>query len=191
MISEPEIVTAPAAEPLTLAEAKAHLRVDHSDDDALIQAQIIAARQMVESFTRQRLITQTLRFTYDWFPARLEIPVWPVQSVSSVKYDDAEGNEQTLAASRYTLVKHRPRVLTPAYSDVWPSTRLHWGAVRVDVVCGYGAAGSAVPGDIMAALKLVLASLYEQREGVIVGVDAMEHPGMTAPRALLLPHVLY
>lgn len=191
MISEAEITSAPAAEPLSLTDAKAHLRVDFTDDDALITAQIKAARRQVEAFTRNALITQTVQWTWDAFPSTLSLPIWPVQSISSVGYTDGAGADQTLAASKYTLIKSKPRRIGPAYSETWPTTRLHWNAVRVSAVVGYGDAGSDVPEDIMAALKLILAALYENREDTLVGVSASDLPGMASARSLLRPHVLW
>lgn len=191
MVSEPEIVTAPAVEPVSLSEAKAHLRVDYSDDDSLIGAQISAARRMVEGFTRNRLITQTLRFTWNHFPPTLSLPVWPVQSVETLEYTDTDGSTQTLAASDYTLIKRKPREIGPAYSEVWPATRLHWNAVRVEVKAGHGDAGSDVPGDLLAAMKLILASLYEHRETVVIGATVSDMKGLTSARALMEPHVLW
>lgn len=63
------ILTQPAVEPVTLAEAKAHLRVDITDDDLLISSMIIAARQAAEAICRRALCTQTIKMVLDQFPA--------------------------------------------------------------------------------------------------------------------------
>lgn len=63
------LVTGPSEEPVSLAEAKLHLRVDDNADDALISALIVAARQHAENDTRRALVTQTWRQVWDQFPA--------------------------------------------------------------------------------------------------------------------------
>lgn len=176
-----ELVTAPAAEPVTLAEAKAHLRVSAASEDALITRLIGAARRHVEAVTRRRLITQTWRLYLDRFDSAWSsvVPQWvsdcrgivlpdlaPVQSIASVKYIDTAGALQTLAAGVYQLVPEAPARLFVAYGQSWPDIRGDKEGVRIEAVCGYGAAGAAVPEDIVAALLLHLSHLYEHRDAV-------------------------
>src|SRR5437588_11103900 len=134
------VITPPATEPVSLADAKAHLRVDTPDDDQLIQGYISTARMRVESATFLHLITQTLQLTQDRFPWAWPSPaqmglwpywsgqsVWPaieleppVQSVTSVSYLDPSGNSQTLASSTYRLDStNLPARLTPTLNNVW------------------------------------------------------------------------
>ena len=162
------LVTAPAEEPLTLAQAKEHLRATTSDEDALIAMLIRAARRQAESLTHRRLVTQTWDWVLDEFPEWcVELPYPPLQSVTSVKYIDTAGVEQTLAGSSYQVdAKTQPGRLMPAYGAVWPSTRTEtFNAVTVRLVCGYGLAG-AVPEDIKAAMLLMIGHLNEHREEV-------------------------
>lgn len=170
------LITPPTLEPLTLAEAKAHLRVEVPDDDALIASYIIAAREWVEGQTRRALMTQTWDFTFDWdWPTRrgriyIRLPVAPVQSVTSVKYVDESGVTQTLSAATYQAVVNveHPRI-EAAYDSTWPSVRNQADAVTIRAVCGYGVGMSDVPQPLRQAIKLLTAHWYENREPVNVG----------------------
>lgn len=98
------VVTEPTAEPLSLDEAKAHLRVEHEYDDSTIAALITAARKYCETVTKRALVTQTLRLTRDTFPGACEgwilrLPRPPLQSVSSIKYATDEGRVRTSIVS--------------------------------------------------------------------------------------------
>lgn len=158
-------VTAPTTEPVSLAEAKAHLRVDTNDEDAYISNLIVAARQWAENYTRRRFITQTWDYYLDEFPACIEVPYPPVQSVTSVKYNDADGAEQTLASSGYRVDSTSlPPRISPSYGNSWPATRSESNAVVVRVVVGYGAA-TAVPQAIKQAILLKVEDLYDVQRG--------------------------
>jgi len=182
-----KLVTAPAEEPVSLALAKAHLRVTASEEDALIQSLIIAARDQAETFTRRRFITQTWDLVLDCFPWwRLELPNAPLQSVSSITYIDTAGGSQTLDAAKYLVdAKTDPGRLEPAYGEVWPTTRLQMNAVTVRFVCGYGLA-AAVPQPIKHAMLLLIGHLYQNREAIVVGELPQELP--LGVQSLLAPY---
>lgn len=175
--------TAPATEPVTLAEAKSHLRVDVTDDDTLITELIKAARQIVESNTGRSLITQTWRLTLDAFPRnneaiQLEKP--PLVSVQSVTYVDTNGTTQTLATSDYIVdTSHIQGEVALAYDKTWPETRPQRNAVLVNYTAGYGAA-SAVPEVLKAAIKLRLGDLFANREASIIGTIHTANPAADA-----------
>ncbi len=96
------LVTAPTAEPVSLAEAKLHLRVDDNADDVLIGALITAARQHAEHDTRRALVTQTWKLVLDAFPESvITLDRAPVSAVVSVVYTDPDGVSQTLAPGGY------------------------------------------------------------------------------------------
>jgi uncharacterized phiE125 gp8 family phage protein len=187
----------PKVEPISLAEAKAHLRVDISDDDALIQGLIRAARANLERVYDIALMTQTLVLGRDYFPAVFGMgwgmPGWwlgntwmaqydtqqlrygyiplrgPVQSVTSVTYLDPTGASQVWASSNYLLdADSRPPRLTLALGKTFPPTAPLFGAVKVEFIAGY-TDPALVPDDIKAAMKLYLGHLYENREEVMVG----------------------
>lgn len=163
------LVTAPGTEPITRTEAKLHLRVDHTADDSLIDALITAARRQVEIHTGRALVTQTWDLTFDCWPCgdAIDIPLPPLQSVTSVTYYDTADAATVWSSANYQVVIDGVRGrLVLAYGKVWPAVTLRPAAgVVVRFVAGYGAA-AAVPEDVKAAIKLWLGHLYANREAV-------------------------
>ncbi len=181
------LITAPAAEPLTLADAKLHLRVEHSADDDLITALIQAAREGAEHLTGRALITQTWERVLDAFPAaEIELGRAPVLAITSVKYIDPNGDEQTMDAADYSLDATTPSgwVLPSETLAAWPTTLDTANAVVVRFTCGYGAAASDVPAGIRAWMKLRVGTLYKLREEIQAGVSVSDLPGGYAERLL-------
>ena len=161
-----KVIAAPSVEPITLAEAKIHIRVesDVTGDDDLISALIIAAREHCEAYTIRSLITQTLELALDEFPCEIELSRHPVQSITSIKYLDSDSVEQTLSSANYTLDDYSFRHWALlAYGESWPSTYASANAVKVRYVAGYGLAGD-VPAQIKQAMLLLIGHLYENRE---------------------------
>lgn len=181
------LVTAPAVEPVSLQEAKDHLRVDHASDDALIEALIAAARRQAENITGLRLVAQTWRWTLDGFVDVLRPPIGPVSAVNSIKYLDTAGVEQTLAAAKYRAdLAETPERITPAYGESWPSTYDVTAAVKVELQIGFGGFPAAVPDDIRLAMLLIVGRYYAHREDVITGTIVAELPG--AASSILVQH---
>lgn len=180
------LITPPTIEPVTIVEAKAHLRVISSDDDTLISALIAAARMNVEGWLGRALIGQTWDLYLDEFPTDtfkgIEIPLPPLISIDSVKYDDTSGVEQTMNPSSYYVdVASQPGWLVPTGSGAsWPTTIDAINSVRIRFTAGYVTNDSppvgSVPQDIKSGLLLVLGSLYEHRESQIVGTIANKLP---------------
>jgi uncharacterized phiE125 gp8 family phage protein len=172
-----KLITAPTEEPITLAQAKLHCRVDVSDDDTLLTLAISAARRAAEQRMTRALITQTWELALDAFPsAEIELPMPPVQSITSVKYTDTSGVEQTISASDYTLDTYGARHwLIPAQGVSWPSAIDAANAVKIRFITGYGAAAT-VPEDIKAWLLLAIGTFYANRETVAQG-QVVELPG--------------
>lgn len=183
----PVVVTvAPAAEPLTTADAKAHCRVDHSDDDTLIASYSAAARSLVEAMTGTRLYTQTVSFKTDDWSDLLNLPIAPVQSISSIAYTDTAGDVITLAGTVYEtrLDLLEPRIVLK-YGQTWPTIR-EGSLITVTAVVGYGAAG-AQPADLMHGLKLIVGDMYAHRETVTEGA-AVSTPVAATVDALTCNH---
>ena len=158
------LVTAPAEEPVSLAEAKAWLRLSHDADDAVVQGLVSAARLLAEREYDRQLVTATWRLTLPRFPCReIRLPRGPLQSITSVQYRDTTGTLQTLSASYYEAdAACDPGLVQPAYGRVWPSTREMVQAVRVTFVAGYGSP-QQVPQSIRNAIKMAVAWWYERR----------------------------
>ncbi|MFZ4773938.1 MAG: head-tail connector protein [Terrimicrobiaceae bacterium] len=165
-----KVITAPVFEPITLAEAKLHLRVDTTDDDALISALIVAAREEIERRSWHALMTQTLELVLDEWPCDDEIvlPRPPLQSVTSFTYKDASGTVNTWDPAHYVVgVDTVPAEIEPAYGKYWPATALHpVDAIRIRYVCGFASA-SAVPQSLKQAMLLCMGRWYENREGEV------------------------
>lgn len=178
------LTTAPAAEPLSTSDAKLHLRVDHSTDDAYIDTLVESARLEVERRTGRALIDQTWTMKVPRFPASgyaIEIPRAPLQSVTSVAYVDAAGDSQTWASSNYSVDapdgEYAERgLIVPDYGVAYPSTQGHLFDVTVVFVAGYGAAASAVPATLVEAVRLLVAHWYDTRTPVVVGTITANVP---------------
>jgi uncharacterized phiE125 gp8 family phage protein len=190
-----KLITAPEEEPLTLAEAKAHLRVVSTDDDALITSLIASARQAVEGYTQRSLMLQTWELALRAFPTAcradaslylfaIQIPKGSLYSITSVKYVDESGVLQTMDEEDYQLDDHsEPPQLVPAYGTVWPATRAQPNAVLIRYVAGYPEAEN-VPEQIKSWMKLRIGTLYENREEVVNGVQSQELGGNFVDRML-------
>ena len=171
-------LSAPATEPLSIAEVKAHLRVDFSDDDALITALIVTARQQAEHRTGRALVSQQWRLGLEFFPDNsLELPKPKLLSVESITYLDGDGVRQTISAADYEVITDElvGRVV-PAYGKTWPSSiRSRPGCVQVSYTCGYGAAAD-VPQSIKSWMLLAIGAWYENREALVSGQPVAELP---------------
>lgn len=175
-----KLISPPGAEPLTLTEAKLHLRVEHTVDDDLITALIQAARERCEHLLGRALITQTWARVLDAFPAaEIELGMPPVQSISSVVYVDGAGDSQTMPSTDYSLDNTtEPGWVLPS-EDLgnWPTTLDTANAVTVTFVTGFGATGAAVPAAVRAWLKMEVGTMYKHRESIVAGVSVAELPG--------------
>lgn len=180
------VVTEPAEEPVTLDEIKAQTRVDIDDDDDLLTAQAIAAREMCELRARRAFVTQTLAITLDAWPRNrvIQLPRPPLQSVTSVTYIDEDGDSGTLSSDAYIVDTARGRItLKAAYN--WPTAVLRAAAaITVTFVAGYGHPVD-VPERYKAAIKLLVAHWYENREAVMIGAGLAATPLPEGVKVLL------
>ena len=169
-----ELVTAPATEPVSLTDAKLHLRVEGSEEESAISLAITRARTEAEDRLGRALITQTWTLYLDSFPASGEIvfPLPPLQSITSVKYVDTDGVLQTLATTEYVVdTSGEKGRLYLDWEKSWPSIRLQPNAVQVEFVAGYGVA-SAVPAPFRAWILTRIGDHYAHREGTVTGTIA-------------------
>ncbi|MEN9903698.1 MAG: hypothetical protein RLZZ555_263 [Pseudomonadota bacterium] len=164
-------ITQPASEPITLAEAKAHLRLTHDDEDLLISSMISAARAACEDRLQRTLITSSWRLTLPAFQPIIFLAMGDVQSVTAVTYTDQDGATQTFSPSTYQLGRSNGRpVLVPAAGQSWPDTQAGViEAVSIDYVAGYGASALNVPAPLKAWILLALGDLFENRQATSIG----------------------
>lgn len=189
-----KIITAPTIEPVTLTEAKAHLRVTGTDSDTLITSLIVAARQHCEAITCRALASATFELILDDFTDKIVLPMSPVESVTSIKYTDSDSIETTLMDTEYILYTSEPAVIVPDYDVSWPSfTEFPLGAVKIRYVAGYRAASTDanlhIPEAIKQAILLVIGHLYENRQEYIIGQTIAKIP--LAAEALLTPYRIW
>lgn len=164
MWQSPVIVTPPAAEPVTLDQAKEFLRVDDADDtfDTEIGLQLAGARNHIESVTGTRLISQVIDVQADNFEDLALIKVGPIVTIDEITYLDRNGAEHTLAAEAYELTgAGLERGARPAPSKRWPVASTAGGAITVRVTVGYGDDGDAIPQAVRLAILLKLRALFE------------------------------
>ena len=164
-----QLVTPPSEEPVSLIEAKLHLRVDFDEDDTLIASLISAARQAAETLTGRQFVNARWKLVLDGFPpCAIALAKCPVQSVVAINYQDMNSSMQTMPASTYTVESAcEPARITPVFGQVWPPSLPQIGAVSVTFDAGYGAA-SDVPEGIKSWIKLRVGSLYTHREEMAV-----------------------
>ncbi len=168
------IVTEPSEEPITLDQAKAHLRIDIDDDDALILSLIKVAREYAETATRRALMTQTWNYYLEDWPDgdHIDIPKAPLQSIPStgITYENSTGGITTWTTGYYEVDSLSvPGRVVLGYNDSWPTATLNVSnPICIKIVAGYGTPDD-VPEMIKAAMKIDLADLYEQRESYLIG----------------------
>jgi uncharacterized phiE125 gp8 family phage protein len=157
------LITPPTARPVQLSDVKAFLRIDSTDDDALLDTLIRGAVQHIDGWRGLlglALMPQTWEVSLDAFPCRIKLPLGPVLSVTSVQYLDGANVLQTLPVERYQLLPSQE--IVPAYGISWPGTLTYPGAVRVQYVAGHENA-SAVPEALKQLIMLLVAHWYENR----------------------------
>lgn len=149
-------------EPVDLAEAKQHLRVLHGEEDALITALIIAAREWVENFTGQVLVRRDVTQRFDGFSG-LTLHAWPIadNAVPVISYTGADGGLLAVDDGRLVLGNVSAQI-APAIGSAWPTSH---GSVIVTVEAGY-ATPEGVPQSLKQAMLLLIAAWYNNREGV-------------------------
>lgn len=169
------------------AEIKRALRIDGSEFDTELADILQDVRADLEGMLNQFLYSQDVRITYDRFAGAMILPVWPLREVRSVLYTDANGAEQTLDPSKYTLRQSvTPRELVPAYGQSWPVTLGHVDDVRITARVGY--AGSliaqtepynelgAVPSEIQSILRRMVVQRFQNKGEYVTGAGIARPP---------------
>ena len=165
--------TPPAVEPVTVAEAKAHLRVDVSDDDTYIGTLITAAREWCEQYLDRTLVNTQWVMRFDSFPPDgtqdIELPRPPMSlagttTAVSLTFTSETGGTQAYSTASFRVDRNStPGAVKTLYGQTWPPHLMDDNAVSVTWWAGYGSAGSSVPAAIRHAILMLVGILYEKR----------------------------
>lgn len=163
------LIEAPELEPVTVAEAKAHARVDIDEEDSQFERWIIAARKKAEQYTRRQFITAEWRYRLDYqFPGGdgiIYVPLPPLQDVKEINYTGQSGTPIVVNVAEYAVDEAtEPGRVYPAWSKSWPTPRPIPAAVRVHFHAGYGDEARDVPEEIRQAIMCLVSFWHENRE---------------------------
>lgn len=174
------LLAGPAAEPISLAQAKAFLKVDDEAEDALIGTLIASARMHVEGVTGNALIEQSWRLVLDKFPESglIRLPVSPLLSVTAVTMTSEDAESEALSLEGFTGLGDQLMVPKRILGHAFSAQR---GGIEIDYKAGFGSSGEHVPADIKQAMLGLIAHWYEFRDAVIVaGTGAIVPNGFDA-----------
>ena len=178
-----KLITPPESEPITLTEAKKHLKIEVEDtvEDDNINSLIRAAREYCEDYQCRAYVSQVWELVLDQFPIKnfINIPIPPLQSVESVKYKDKNGVECVFDLNNYIVdIDKEPGRIFLAYGKSWPSVTLQpVSSFRIRFTAGYSPKSEGdsidlagnVPETVKQAMKLLIGYWFENREAAIVG----------------------
>jgi len=176
-----EITSPTYADVISTADLKAFLRVTHSDEDTLIEAMRAAAIQHIESFCNIRLGDRTAVMYLDDFPQTMEIPVGPVNSITTIEYATGAATKDTLSTANYYVDTNRvpARITFINFPSIYQYS--HQG---VEITFDLGYAEAEVPQGIVHAIKLLVSHMYDMRQPEVVrptkkleyGLEALLNP---------------
>jgi len=157
-------LSAPESYPVSLADVKEHLKVEHSDEDDLITSYIATATSICEVRTGRAFVEQTWKYHLSEFPdSKLYLPKPPLMSVTHIKYYDAENSQQTWSADNYHVVTGTKGQgwIEPISTTTYPTTYTRPDSIEIQFVCGY----ETQPPQAEHLIKLIVGGFYEEREG--------------------------
>ena len=149
-----------STEPVTVVEARTHCSLDGADNDSILTTFITAARMAIENYLKRTINASTYVIAFDKFESVMSLPFPPVSAVSSVKYIDLAGVEQTLAISEYRVdIISQPARVSLEWNKSWPVTRSVSNAVKIEYVAGY----TTCPAPVRIAIAMLTVDLFEHR----------------------------
>lgn len=171
-----KIITPAAVTPVSLTDAKKHLKVSGTAEDDLITLYLEAATQMAESYLGIRLINTVVEEVYEEF-TDIAFLRFPAQSITSIKYDADDNTEKTVSTSVYTLNTYtEPQIILKNVDQEWPTDLAdNKNRIRVRYTSGFGSAPSDVPANIRAAILIILGDLHENREDRVSALPKASH----------------
>ncbi len=164
------LVIPPVTEPVTLEEAKLHLRIDGNEEDSLISVLITVARQKSEEYTRRAFITQTWELALDSASGKVYLPKPPIQTINEVTLDG-----EIVSTENYVLIGQN------AFYSKIPLRAVNPDGLVIRYISGYGSNATDIPQAIRQAILMLITHLYEHR-----GDEKVEIP--TTIKALLQPY---
>ena len=166
------LLSGPAVEPVTLAEAKHFIRLEHDDDDDIIVALIAGSRIHVETQTRRALITQSWRLVRDVWPELGCVPVLPVplRTLDAARVYKSDDSTLAIDAAAFTVDKAAAPARLSFTRGALAAPERRVAGIEIDVTCGYGAAPENVPEPLRQAIRLLVAHWYENR-GLVAAAD--------------------
>ena len=172
-----QVITAASTFPVSLTEAKSHLKVDTSADDTYITSIIKAATQLSEEYTNRFFINTVIDQTCSSFAELQTLFKSKVNDVQYVKYYDSDETLQTLADTEYDkMLSYEPSQIQLADGKSFPSITKRNDAVICRYTVGYGSSASDVPEIIKQAILLTIGNFYQNRNSVVIGRIATELP---------------
>jgi uncharacterized phiE125 gp8 family phage protein len=181
------LLAGPAEEPVSLAEAKAFVRVDDAAEDGLIATLIAAARLHIEGTTARALVAQSWRLVLDCWPVtrRVKLPVAPLISLTAITAYDATGDDHEIELAQFGTEAAAPLLLLPDTIEGMPNLRERQG-IEIDYVAGYGADAADVPADLRQALLGLVAYWFENRD--LGAASGMAGPAPNGFERLIAPY---
>lgn len=170
------LLTAPAVEPLSLADAKTFLRVEHDADDAIIASLVSAARNHVEALTRSALIAQTWRLVLDRWPdgGRIKPRIGPLRALAAVRVFNADGEASAIDPETFVIDVAAGAIAAPCWS--LPAPGRSAAGIELDIEVGFGEAASDVPPTLLQAIRMLVAHWYENRGLMAIGQSVAMMP---------------
>lgn len=178
-------LVAPAAEPVSLEEAKAYLRVGYDGEDDLVRTLLAAARARIEALSAIAMITRTLRVAFDCWPQemrigkRVRLPVRPAASLAAVRVRDANGDSQTVT-DRFVLEAGRSASLVWT-TGALPRPEAPADGIEIDYVAGFGTEPADMAGGLRLAVLKLAAHAYHHRQDTLEGDLPKEVAGLLSP----------
>jgi uncharacterized phiE125 gp8 family phage protein len=176
------LTSGPAAEPVTVQEAKAHLRIDGTAEDVLIASLILTSRLHVEAALDLALINQSWTLRLDRWPngQEVEIPMAPLQAVTAVRVKDANGSAMLVPATSYLvdMASKPPRIVWNGAGR--PDPGVPACGIEIDFLAGFGASPTSVPAPLKHAVLLLVAHWYEHRDSVEIGAASARIPDVVS-----------
>lgn len=172
------LTSGPAQEPLTLADVKAHLRIDATNEDVLLASLMLTSRLHIEAVLDLALVTQSWMMVIDKWPPGdwLEIPMSPLQSITAVRVKTSASTTVVVPPAHYSveISSKPPRLVWTNAARTGPGVAA--GGIEIDFTAGFGATAASVPAPLKHALLLLTAHWYEHRDPSEIGSPSARIP---------------